>query len=236
MSNEMPIYAVMGGNEFDGMSTYGIFTSEELAREAADKFQELDYYEYYDIERLEVNKLNARGEYRLEDLEEQARENKERKERESSEEYLDAHPWMKRPWTDVAEIRVKEGELVMDFATPTNARIYKEFAGVWAKSVERLAERLGISKYKANHYASLHGFAFWAMSTECKARDIGYDVAKFLKDAHCSWSTRTLVEEDAMSRMRIAHTVHIADEMYEQSLQIRKWAESYGLQPSELLV
>lgn len=214
----------------------GVYASKEKAEDAFNKFLELDDCEEYVIEECSLDELTPEGQDALEWAEEHAKRVAEWEAKENDEEYLVAHPQMRHPWTDVAEIHVAEGELVMDFASPTNARIYKEFARVWATNVDRLADRLGITKSRAAHDAGLFGYPFSAMSYECDARDCGYDVAKFLKGLHCFWNTRTMVEEDAMRLMRIAHTVHLADKMYEQSLQIKKWAESYGLQPSEMLV
>lgn len=238
MSNKTnnTIYAVVDYEDYEGTETLGLFTSAKKAKKARNKFRKLDEWSDYSVRKHKLNELTNTGEFRLARMKERKQSKEREQEKHDSEEYLDAHPWMRHPWPEAPALKFKEGELIMDFSSPTSARIYKEFASVWAKSVDRLAERLGLTKEAAAHKASLHGFAFWAMSAECDARDCGYDVVKYLKDLRCHWKTHFKVEEDAMRYMRIAHTVHIADEMYEESLQIRKWAESFGLQPSDLLV
>lgn len=233
--NNSTVYAVV--EDFcDEFTLYGVYSTEDKAERACDELRELDSFCFCGVEEYALDKLTPLGELRREYMEESHEKEKEWEEKENDEQYLDEHPWMRHPWPEAPALKFKEGELIMDFSSPTSARIYKEFASVWAKSVDRLAERLGLTKEAAAHKASLHGFAFLAMSTEHDARDCGYDVVKYLKDLRCHWNTHFKVEEDAMRYMRIAHTVHIADEMYEKSLQIRKWAESFGLQPSELLV
>ena len=238
MSNKTnsTIYAVVNYVEYEGTETLGLFTSAKKAKKVRNKFRKLDEWSDYGVVKRKLNELTSTGKYRLEDRKESLEIEKKWDERENDEEYLDEHPWMRYPWPEAPALKFKEGELIMDFSSPTSARIYKEFASVWAKNVDRLAERLGLTKKAAAHKASLYGFAFWAMDVECHARDCGYDVVKYLKDLRCHWNTHFKVEEDAMRYMRIAHTVHIADEMYEESLQIRKWAESFGLKPSDLLV
>lgn len=237
MSNKTnnTVYAVV--EDFcDEFTLYGVYSTEDKAMEVSSELRELDRLCYCDVEEYTLDELTCYGEELYESMKESKEKEEEWEEKENDEEYLDEHPWMRDPWPEAPAMKFKEGELIMDFSSPTSARIYKEFASVWAKSVDRLAERLGLTKEAAAHKAGLHGFAFWAMDAECHARDCGYDVVKYLKHLRCHWNTHFKVEEDAMRYMRIAHTVHIADEMYEESLQIRKWAESFGLQPSELLV